>query len=61
MKQIGAVEGMSADVRVENGRLVIVPVGDEPRYVLSDLIDGITEDNMHGEIGTGTATGNEFS
>ena len=60
MKEIGATEGMSAEIRVENGRLVIAPVDEWPRYELSDLLAGITEENLHGEIDTGRAVGVEF-
>ena len=59
LEQIGAVEGMSADISVQNGLLVIKPMNDAPRYVLSELLAAITEENLHGEVDTGHAVGNE--
>ena len=52
-----AVEGMSADISVQNGLLVIKPMNDAPRYVLSELLAAITEENLHGEVDTGHAVG----
>ena len=40
-------EGSVVDVRVENGRLVAVPVSDEP--TLDALLAGVTEENLHDE------------
>ncbi len=46
------------DVRAEGGLIVIEPV--RPReYDLAQLIDGITPDNMHGEVSFGPAVGKE--
>ena len=61
LKEIGAVEGMSADINVQNGNLVIVPLDDTPHYELSELVAMITEENVHGEVSPGSAVGNEFS
>jgi antitoxin MazE len=58
--QIAAVEGARADLSVEDGRLVITPVG-RPSYELADLLAGITDENRHGETGTGAAVGDEFA
>ena len=32
----------------------------KPTYTLEDLLDQITEDNLHDEVDTGPAVGNEF-
>ena len=60
-REIGASEGISADLRVENGSLIITPLQETPSYELSKLLKGITEENLHGEVSTGTAVGNEFA
>lgn len=46
------------EVRVEGGTLIVEPVA-TPDYQLDDLLAQITPDNLHGEIGTGEAVGNE--
>jgi antitoxin MazE len=46
------------DVREEGGTIIIEPVR-APAYALADLLDGITADNLHAEVDTGPAVGNE--
>jgi antitoxin MazE len=48
-------------MRTENGRLVLTPIQDPPSFTLEDLLAGITEENLHTEIETGPAVGNEFA
>ena len=48
----------AVEVREEDGRVVIEPVR-EMRVALADLLAGITDDNVHGEIDTGPARGDE--
>lgn len=48
----------AVEVREEGGRVVIEPVR-EVEVALADLLAGITEDNVHGEIDTGPARGDE--
>jgi antitoxin MazE len=55
------VEGGSAEVSVVNGTIVVVPIDTLPVYNITDLIAAITDENRHGEIGTGFAQGNEFA
>jgi antitoxin MazE len=59
-KEIGAAENGQAEMTVENGRLVLEPVHDVPRFELSELVSQITDENRHEEILTGTALGDEF-
>ncbi len=46
------------DVSLVDGKLVILPVS-KPQLTLNDLLAGVTESNLHGEIDTGLATGKE--
>lgn len=55
--QVGLTGGMQVELQIVDGNLVIVPVF--KRYDLSELLAGITEDNLHSEIDTGDAVGNE--
>lgn len=59
-KEIGAVEGQTVDMTVENGALVVkVTARKRRRYELEQLIGEITEENRHDEIGWGPPVGNE--
>jgi len=53
-------EGTELEVRNEKGSVVLVP--DRPRrrrYVLADLVSGITKANRHRPIGSGSPRGRE--
>jgi antitoxin MazE len=51
-------EGSTVDVSVENGCLRIRPLRAR-KYLLSDLLKGISRKNLHPEIATGDAVGRE--
>ena len=59
-EEIGAAPGKKAEMTADDGVLVKVQ---EPRrrrrYSLAKLINGITEENRHPEIGWGPSMGNE--
>jgi len=56
--ETGLKPNSQVDVRVEKGTLIVEPVA-KPVYQLNDLLAQITPDNLHGEIDTGDAVGNE--
>ena len=60
-REIGAKDNSKAELTVENGRLVLTPVNQVPRFELDALIEQISDENRHPEIETGTAVGDEFS
>ena len=51
-------EGSTVDVSVENGCIRIRPLRAR-KYLLSDLLKGISRKNLHPEIATGDAVGRE--
>ena len=57
-EQAGIRVGSEVDLAVEDDQLIIRPRR-RPKYVLSDLLDGVTEDNLHGEVGIGRPVGKE--
>ena len=59
-KDIGAAEGRFADISLLDGKLVVTPVA-TPVYDISELVAGITDENLHGETQTASALGNEFA
>jgi antitoxin MazE len=50
--------GSEVDLTVDNGRIIIVPQP-EPKYRLSELLQGVTARNKHNETETGPAVGQE--
>jgi len=48
----------TVDIRAENGRIIIEPV--TRHYDLEMLLSGITSENLHREVGFGTAQGQEL-
>ena len=46
------------DLRLVDGALVVKPAA-EPEYTLAALLAGVTDDNLHREIDTGPAVGDE--
>ncbi len=47
------------DVSLVDGKLLVVPVI-EQKLTLEQLLEGVTEENIHGEVQTGPAVGKEF-
>jgi antitoxin MazE len=58
VKQIQLTEGVEVDLVVIDGNLVIKP-RIRKRYSLDDLISAITPENLHTEVESGIAMGNE--
>ena len=50
--------GSIVDLAIEQGEIIIRPVS-EPAYSLEELLADVTQDNLHGEILTGAAQGQE--
>lgn len=57
-KEIHIAEGSEVDFDVIDGSLVIKPKK-RRRYSLDELVAGITPKNIHAEIDSGVAIGNE--
>ena len=58
-EEVNLQENSAVDVSVRSGKLVVVPVP-EPELTLEKLVELITPENRHEEIGTGEAVGNEI-
>ena len=56
--QLGLANHSSIKFSLRGTELVITPV-QHPGLKLADLLAGVTEDNLHGEIDTGAAVGKE--
>lgn len=58
VKEIQLAEGTEVDLVVIDGDLVIKPKP-RKRYVLEELVAAITPENLHVEVESGVAVGNE--
>ena len=56
--ELGLVQDSSVELALEDGSLVVRP-SPSPEYHLSELLDRVTEDNLHTEEDYGRAVGNE--
>ncbi len=57
--EMGISLDSSVEITVVDGQILIAPVPDT-RYELDTLLKGVTSDNLHGEVDTGDAVGNEI-
>ncbi|MBM2832609.1 MAG: transcriptional regulator/antitoxin, MazE [Dehalococcoidia bacterium] len=57
-REIGLDRGMPVDVSLEDGRLVVAPII-QSRMTLEQLLEQITQDNVHHEVDAGPAVGEE--
>ena len=56
--EVGLQKETSVEVSLADGKLVITPVA-KPNLTLKELLAKVTKDNLHHEIDTGPAIGNE--
>ena len=57
-KEVGLDRDVPVDMSLEDGKLVVVPIA-EPPLTLDQLLEQVTEDNVHHEIDTGPEMGEE--
>lgn len=56
--EVGLQKETPVEVSLADGKLVITPLS-QPKPTLKQLLAKITKDNLHSEIETGPAVGNE--
>ena len=56
--EVGLQKETAVEVSLADGKLVITPVA-RPEPTLKQLLAKVTSDNLHHEVDTGSATGNE--
>ncbi|TXM90839.1 AbrB/MazE/SpoVT family DNA-binding domain-containing protein [Methylobacterium sp. WL30] len=60
LRDVGAAEGSTAELSVEEGRIVIAPRAEPPRYTFDGLLAGITKENLHDDQFEGRTVGDEI-
>ena len=56
--EVGFQKETPVEVSLADGKLVVAPVS-QPKPTLKQLLAKITKDNLHSEVDTGSAAGNE--
>ena len=59
VRETHLMDGASVDLTVEDGKIIIDPHA-APEYRLEDLLKGVTKQNLHAEVDTGEAVGQEI-
>jgi len=57
-EEVGLMEDSPVEMRLVDGGLLVEPVSARP-LSLEELLDGVTESNLHAEVDTGPAQGSE--
>lgn len=47
------------DISIDKEKIIITPIG-KKEYSLDELLEGVSEDNLHGEFDTGAPVGKEI-
>lgn len=56
--EVGFQKETVVEMSLADGKLVVVPIA-SPKPTLRQLLDKVTKENLHREVDTGPATGNE--
>jgi antitoxin MazE len=56
--EVGLQKEAPVEIKLDNGHIIIAPLT-KPEILLDQLLAQVTEDNMHHEVETGPAVGNE--
>jgi len=57
-EEVGLMDGSAVEMRLVDGGLLVEPAWARPPS-LEELLDGVTESNLHAEVDTGPAQGSE--
>jgi len=56
--EVGLEKDSLVSLSIQDGKLMLNPI-QEPGYTLEELLAGVTEESLHGEIDSGPAAGSE--
>jgi antitoxin MazE len=58
--QLKVRENTSVELSISEGGMLVKPIHSKPKYSLCEMLDGITEENIHGAVDTGEPRGAEI-
>lgn len=58
-QEVGFESSSPVDILLEDGKLIVVPEAGS-RFLLEELLQQVTKDNLHDEVRTGTPVGKEI-
>ena len=58
-EEVHVRQNTQVEISLVDGKIVVEPVK-TPDWTLEDLLEGITEENLHLEVETGPSVGNEI-
>ncbi len=56
--EVGLQKGTDVEVSLADGKIVVMRLA-KPKLTLEQLLSKVTKDNLHDEVDTGSAVGNE--
>ncbi|MCX5975401.1 MAG: AbrB/MazE/SpoVT family DNA-binding domain-containing protein [Coprothermobacterota bacterium] len=56
--EVGLQKETAVEISMADGKIVIAPIA-KPTQTLEQLLAGVTEENLHHEVDSGLAVGNE--
>jgi len=57
-EQVQVQVGSEISIDIVDGKIILTPHR-RKKYMLDELLDGMTSDNLHAEVSTGISVGNE--
>jgi antitoxin MazE len=57
-REVGLQQGAAVEVSLRQGKIILEPLK-EPPLTLDQLLEGVTEENLHHEVDTGPSVGEE--
>ena len=58
-EEVHVRQNTQVEISLVDGKIVIEPVN-PPEWTLEDLLEGITDENLHSEVESGPCVGNEI-
>jgi antitoxin component of MazEF toxin-antitoxin module len=59
MRRNNFMQAQNAEVSSRQDNIALIPI-DEPEFLLDELLDQVTAENLHGETDTGNSVGKEL-
>ncbi|VAW31379.1 Programmed cell death antitoxin MazE [hydrothermal vent metagenome] len=58
-EEMAIIQDTAVEISIVEGKLIVTPLSEAKTYSLDNLLSQITAENLHREVDTGDAVGNE--